>query len=735
MQNYDSLNNPQFEAVKTFDAPVLVLAGAGSGKTRVITAKIAEIIKTGRAHPFQILAVTFTNKAANEMIHRIRNMGVDSANLNIGTFHSICVKMLRRFANLIGFGNNFLIADSADQKKIVKDILQGLGMDIKAFPAGLILSFISRVKEQFIEPFELATNFTNFPNIYREIRMDKIYAEYQQILKSQNMMDFDDLLFFTTKLLSENKDILLQYKELFKYILIDEYQDINSLQYRWFKLLSEGNQNICVVGDDDQSIYGWRGADVSIILSFARDFKNAKIVKLEQNYRSKGSIINIAQGIISNNKNRLGKTLFTEDEAGEKVKITALPDSKMEAREITSKIEHYKKNKGYKYNDFAILVRATSQTRILEEAFIADGIPYKIIGGLKFYERREIKDILSYIKLVNGNIDDISMERVLKTPKKGLGDTTIEKIVEYAKERKISFMKACFDIAGDDPFIPPKIIGVKALNILSIFCHNARKWSVKAKCGSMQGFIEQIVKVIEEIRYIEFLKEEDEDNIDQRAANINELLNSMQGFESVDEFLEHISLVSSFDEADAESENSVKMMTMHSSKGLEFPVVFLPGWEEGLFPSAKTVDEGGEVGIEEERRLAYVGITRAREDLFISYSKMRMIYGGFIPTRESMFIAEIKPNEYIDYRDKTLGYASNAYNGGGAYREREFAKPISFSSEIKQKISVIDEGFKVKHKIFGAGIVVKKVSPHLMEVEFESGETKTIKQDFLSLIA
>ena len=733
-----SLNSPQEEAVKTFDTPLLVLAGAGSGKTRVITAKIAEIIQSGRAMPFQILAVTFTNKAANEMLERVRNLGTGSVELNIGTFHSICVRMLRVSANLIGFGNNFLIADSADQKKIIKDIMQEMGMDIKAFQPNVILSFISRVKEKFLTPLELQQNFLSFPNIYREVKLDKIYQTYQARLHSQNMMDFDDLLFFTTRLLSENENILNQYRERFKYILIDEYQDINSLQYRWFRLLSGNNSNVCVVGDDDQSIYGWRGADVSIILSFAKDFKNAKVIKLEQNYRSTGNIIKVAETIISNNRNRLGKTLFTEAGEGEKVKITCFPDSKIEAKEVVSKIEHYRKIHNRSYNDFAILVRASSQTRILEEAFIALGVPYKIIGGLKFYERREIKDILSYIKVINGTGDDLSMERILKTPKKGIGDTSIDKLLDFARKKEISLMKTCFDLAGDDPFAESKIVGVKALMILTHFVSSIKKWQASS-LGGMKTFINAIVSVIEEVKYIEFLKEEDEDQIDARAANINELLNSMQGFETVDAFLEHISLISNMDDAGSESDSAVKMLTMHTSKGLEFPIVFLPGWEEGLFPSGKTVDESGEMGVEEERRLAYVGITRAREDLFISHTKMRMIYGGFNPTRESLFISELKAMKNVDYRDKTIGMGSSIF-GVGYGRNYEVSgerfKAGSFSDEIKnvKKLELIDVHAIVKHKIFGTGKVIGKVSSNLFEVEFEEGERKTIRGDFLTFV-
>jgi DNA helicase-2/ATP-dependent DNA helicase PcrA len=738
--NIFSLNPPQLEAVLTFDRPLLVLAGAGSGKTRVITAKIAEIISSGRAMSFQILAVTFTNKAANEMVERVRHFcGIEASQINIGTFHSICVKILRQCANLVGFGNNFLIADTSDQKKIIKDIITEMGMDAKAFPPSVISSFISRVKEKFLSPHELTASLSHFPNIYREIRLDKIYEEYQSRLHSQNMMDFDDLLFFTTRILTENELVLEQYRDRFKYILIDEYQDINALQSRWFRLLAGSNQNICVVGDDDQSIYGWRGADVSIILSFAKDFKNAQVIKLEQNYRSTQNIISVAEKIISNNKNRLGKNLFTEEVEGEKVEITCYSDSKIEARETVSRIENIKKREGRNFTDFAILVRASSQTRILEEAFIALSIPYKIIGGLKFYERREIKDILSYIKVINGTADDIAMERVLKTPKKGIGETSIDKLVEYAKKRQVSLMQACFDLTGDDPFAETGIVGVKAFSILTNFFGLIKKWRENGKAG-MREFIAEIVRMIEEIRYIEFLKEEDEDQIDARSANINELLNSMQGFETVDAFLEHISLISSADDAGIEGEDAVKMLTIHTAKGLEFPVVFLPGWEEGLFPSAKTLDEGGEIGIEEERRLAYVAITRARERLFLSHTKMRMIYGGFNPTRESMFIAEIKHSNAVSYRDKSIGSASATFgiNYGRNYEmSGERFRAGSFSEEIKnvKKLDLIEVGVIVKHKIFGFGKVSKKVSPNLFEVIFDEDlERKTIRNDFLTFV-
>jgi DNA helicase-2/ATP-dependent DNA helicase PcrA len=612
-------------------------------------------------------------------------------------------------------------------------------MDAKAFPPSVISSFISRVKEKFFSPLELSSNLSHFPNIYREIKLDKIYEEYQSRLHSQNMMDFDDLLFFTTRILSENEYILEQYKEKFKYILIDEYQDINALQSRWFRLLAGSNQNICVVGDDDQSIYGWRGADVSIILSFAKEFKNAHIIKLEQNYRSTQNIISVAEKIISNNKNRLGKNLFTNEIDGEKVEITCYSDSKIEARETVSRIENLKKRESRNFTDFAILVRASSQTRILEEAFIALSVPYKIIGGLKFYERREIKDILSYIKVINNTADDIAMERVLKTPKKGLGEVSIDKLLEYAKKRQISLMQACFDLTGDDPFAETKIIGVKAFTILNNFTNLIRKWRENGK-SSISDFIAEIVRMIEEIKYIEFLKEEDEDQIDARSANINELLNSMQGFETVDAFLEHISLISSADDAGIEGEDAVKMLTIHTAKGLEFPIVFLPGWEEGLFPSAKTLDEGGEIGVEEERRLAYVAITRARERLFLSHTKMRMIYGGFNPTRESIFVSEIKHSSAVQYRDKSIGNASSTFgiNYGRNYEmSGERFRAGSFSEEIKnvKKLDLIEVGVVVKHKIFGFGKVVKRASPNLFEVIFdEDMERKTRRSDFLTFV-
>jgi DNA helicase II / ATP-dependent DNA helicase PcrA len=731
-----ALNKPQQEAVSTFDKPILVLAGAGSGKTRVIAAKIAEILNTQRAEPFQILAVTFTNKAANEMLERVNKVcSVNTSYLNIGTFHSICVKMLRSFANLVNFQNNFLIADTSDQKKIIKDILSRLQMDPKTFPPSMILSFISRIKEKFITPEEFLINSSKFPNFYKESNIAAIYAEYQSILKNQNMMDFDDLLFFTTKLLNENPQVLEQYQQKFKYILIDEYQDINALQFKWFKLLADGNSNICAVGDDDQSIYGWRGADVSIILSFAQEFKNAQIIKLEQNYRSTKNIISVAESIISNNQNRLGKTLFTEEEEGDKVKITAFNDSKTEAREIANQIQKMHNNQTANYKDCAVLVRASSQTRILEEAFIAFSIPYKIIGGLKFYERKEIKDILSYIKAINNTVDDISFERILQTPKKGIGITSIDRILDYSRKNKISLMQACFNISGDDPFIEGKIIGVKAYNILCNFVNLIKKYQTQAM-GDMQTFISSIVKLIEEIKYIEFLKAEDEDNIEARTANINELLNSMQSFESVDEFLEHISLVSSLDEED-ENWNTVKILTIHAAKGLEFVNLFLPGWEEGLFPSMKTINDGGASAIEEERRLAYVAITRARKKLFLSYTKMRMIYGGFNPTKESLFIAEIKQLDSVDFRDKTFGSNSSFDNQNSYYKEREYSnKRDSFAFEIQnKKINVINLNSIVKHKIFGIGKVNKKINDKMFEVIFEEDLIrKTIKGDFLEFI-
>ena len=747
--NLNDLNEEQRRAVEVFDKPLLVLAGAGSGKTRVITYKIAYILQNGMAFPWQILAVTFTNKAAKEMMERVSHMSPDVKDINIGTFHAICVKMLRKNADLIGFSKSFVILDSSDQKKIMKSILDEEGIDPKVYNAQSVLSFLSRIKEKFYSPDDLNSGIDQFPFFYKDIKIERIYKTYQERLKAMNAMDFDDLLFYATKLLAQNKEVLEQYRQKFRYILIDEYQDINTLQFKWFQLLTGDNKNVCCVGDDDQSIYGWRGADVSLILSFAKWFKGSEIIRLEQNYRSTGHILSTATAVISNNNNRHGKTLWTEANDGETVKITCYNDSKAEARDISAKINAYVKTWDKSYNSFAILVRASSQTRILEESLIASQIQYKILGGLRFYERREVKDILAYIKTLHGNPDDIAFERVLSVPKKGIGQSTIDKIYDFARKNGISLQNAAMDVSVGNMFGSDITIPRQALNSLSLFFKNLKKWKDQI---SSTNFIDTLSNVIEEIKYEEYLKDEDEDDVSGRMDNIQELLTSLQSFTSVDDFLEHVTLVS--DQDDGGDDNHVKVMTIHTSKGLEFPIVFLPGWEDGLFPSARTVEESGETGIEEERRLAYVAITRAREELFISHARTRITFGTLQSSRESMFVNEIKkgaPNS-IDFRDKSdftdgprktsqFDSRRNSYSANSSAHlktsENNFADEIKavkqYLTKVKTNSPKIAEGTKVAHKTFGSGVVIKQVAGLIYEIQFSNGDVKSIRSDFLTI--
>ena len=731
----NDLNENQKIAVTSFEKPLLILAGAGSGKTRVITYKIAHILANGLAFSYQILAVTFTNKAAREMCERVNHLGYNASEMNIGTFHSICVKMLRRNADQVGFSTNFVILDSADQKKVIKDILSEFGLDVKVFPPQMILFYISKMKERFLSPDEVGVYLMELPSFAREIKLDKIYKTYQDRLRSMNAMDFDDLLFFATKLLINNKNILEQYQKKFRFILIDEYQDINVLQFKWFQLLAGDNKNVCCVGDDDQSIYGWRGADVSIILSFKKHFKDAEIIKLEQNYRSTGNILSVADSLISKNSNRHGKQLWTEADSGEKVLITCYPDGKAEARDIVSKIAAFKKVMNRNYSDNAILVRASSQTRILEEAFISSKLPYKIIGGLKFYERKEVKDILSYIKLLNGSPDDIAFERVLSVPKKGIGDSAIDKIYSYSRQGRISLFDGAKELSLDNPFASAGILTSRTAVPLTEFLRKVKKWQDEVSDG--EDVSKVLTRIVEEIKYIDYLKEEDADAIDSRIGNINELIAFMQTFSQINDFLEHVSLVS--DQDDVADEDNVKIMTMHTSKGLEFPIVFLPGWEEDTFPSKRTVDESGEKGIEEERRLAYVAITRARENLFISFARARFTFGQVHGSCESRFVSEIKHDakDNIDIRDKSTAddIRPKRQSHYDSFRER-FDPKLSdkINDDFAQKIEIKKEfkiGQEVKHKMFGKGKIVARPTSSVYEVEFYSGETKSIRFDFL----
>lgn len=721
------LNNAQEEAVSHFNSPLLVLAGAGSGKTRVITAKIAKILEQQLAMPSQILAVTFTNKAANEMLERVQSIvNIDGKYLNIGTFHRMALKILRRYADFLGYTKNFTILDTSDQKKIISDTLKRL--QLSEANAQTVLNCISKIKEKFVKPAELPLLIHNFADSYAKIEIPKIYDEYQKELKRLDSMDFDDLIFNCVDLLIKYEEIRSSYQNLFRYILIDEYQDINGLQQKWIKLIAGDNPNITCVGDDDQSIYGWRGSDISYILGFHNENNNAKVIKLEQNYRSTKDILNIASNLIHNNRGRHGKTLWTEMEESYKVKIDIHYDSKSEARYITGKIQEFRHM--YNYRDFAILVRTIRQTRAIEEAMVFSGIPYQIIGGLRFYERKEVKDILAYIKILVSSEDDLATERVISTPKRGLGETTITKLYDYARQNNTNLLAMLFSLSngfGGDIDIPKR-----AYSGLVTLGSQISRWRENSHHDTLSNTIKNILK---EIEYEDYLKKDDETSFDQRIENINELLVTLESFETPEEFLDYVSLATSVDDAENE-QDSVSIMTVHASKGLEYPFVFLPGWNQGSFPSDRTIEELGIAGIEEERRLAYVAITRARERLYISSTKLSFIKPGFsLSSEKSMFLDEIieQSDLSIDFQD----HSSSFQNDYSAFKKQQWEKksdntPSSFSSSgFAPKGETFFIGNLVSHSKFGIGTVTK-VTGTLVTVKFSDGKEQTIREDFLT---
>lgn len=716
------MNAKQSEAVLHFDSPLLVLAGAGSGKTRVITEKVIHIIRNQMAMPSEILAVTFTNKAANEMLERVqKQISIEGRFLNIGTFHRMALKILRRYADFLGYTHNFTILDTTDQKKVITNLLKQMNFSSEIKPQ-TVMGFISRVKEDFTKPDALEGKLHKLPESYAKIDIVRIYKEYSQELKRLDSMDFDDLIFNCVDLLEQNPEVRQSYQNLFKYILIDEYQDINSLQQRWVKLICGENPNITCVGDDDQSIYGWRGSDVSYILHFKKLYPEAHIIKLEQNYRSTKDILNVASKLIQHNEGRHGKTLWTDNPETHKIQVSIHYDSKSEAKYITGKIQDYKYK--FAYKDFAILVRTIRQTRALEEAMVFAGIAYKIIGGLRFYERMEVKDILAYIKILVSSEDDIATERALTTPKRGLGDATIGNLYQYAREQKTNLMTIILSLAsGLGEGI--KLQG-KTYNTLVHFGNQVLKWR---KLMEENSLIETIKSVLQEIEYEEYLKKDEEETFEARIENINELFSTMESFETPAEFLDYVSLATSADD-DSKNTDSVNIMTMHGSKGLEFPFVFLPGWNAGLFPSERSREELGQAGIEEERRLGYVAVTRAMEYLYISSTKLSAIKQGFSLTAEpSMFLDEIleTAEESIEFRDESNQFRPEfSQKKDSFYQNKEQAKPMpNYSSQETFYI-----GNVVSHKKFGIGNVVK-IAGSLVTVKFPGGEEKTIREDFL----
>ena len=632
---FKNLNEAQKEAVSHLDGPLLIVAGAGSGKTKVLTSRIAHIIKEKKAFPNQILAVTFTNKAAKEMQSRVSSiLGSEAVGLSwLGTFHSICAKLLRKHASAANLNYNFTIIDTDDQIRLIKNICKAENIDIKQLSPKFILAIIDKWKNKGYYPPEVKINSKD---IYEKTILP-LYKIYQQKLTDLNSCDFGDLILHAVKILEHNEDIKEIYSKNFKYILVDEYQDTNFIQSKWLNLLSGRSKNICCVGDDDQSIYSWRGAEIKNFLEFDKVYENTRVIRLEQNYRSSQNILSVASNLISNNQNRVGKTLITTMEEGDLVKLNCYKNGKDEAIGVSDEIENKIKKK-FSYNNIAILVRAIFQTREFEERFLKIGMPYRILGGTKFYERAEIKDCVAYLRLIFQEKDDLAFERIINNPKRSLGDSTLKSIHEFAKKNNLNLERASFKMLEQNLIKPKAKIG------LNLFLNSLSKWRNELIIKK-SNHIKLLQIVLDESGYSAMLKNKKDVDNENRLENIKELLSAMKEFDNLESFLEHVSLATSIDqEWDGEK---INMMTMHAAKGLEFDVVFLPGWEEGLFPHQKSIEEKGQNGLEEERRLAYVGITRAKKKAIISFSMNRFYQGDWMDSMASRFVDEL-PEKHIE---------------------------------------------------------------------------------------
>ena len=655
----DGLNPEQRRAVEATDGPVLVLAGAGTGKTRVLTTRLAHILAQGKARPWELLAVTFTNKAAREMRERITAIiGPSAEGLRwLGTFHAVAAQILRRHAELVGLKSSYTILDTDDQERLIKQLLEAANIDSKRWTPRHLAGLIDHWKNRGWTPDKLpAAEGGHFAGN----RGQELYKAYQDRLRVLNACDFGDLLLHNLTIFTTAPDVLKDYQERFKYVLVDEYQDSNVAQYLWLRLLAQARQNICCVGDDDQSIYGWRGAEVDNILRFERDFPGSIVVRLERNYRSTPHILAAASGLIAANKDRLGKTLWTEAQDGEKVKVRGVWDGEAESRLVADEIEGWKRGSNRAdgpgpraYKDCAILVRASFQMRAFEERFVMLQIPYTVVGGPRFFERAEIRDAHAYLRLIQSEDDDLAFERIVNVPKRGIGDTSVAKLLQLARINGLSASLAARGIIATDE------LPARTRTALSNFIRDLDRWRGLA---ANQPHAQVMETILEESGYTDALRADKGPTSQTRLENLKELVQSMSAFDTLQAYLEHVSLVMDLDKG--AGEDSVTIMTLHSAKGLEFPLVFLPGWEEGVFPSQRSMDEKGEKGLEEERRLAYVGITRAREEARISFAANRQVYGRWTSQLPSRFVDEL-PLANVEAQSET-GY----YGGGPGMNEK-----------------------------------------------------------------
>ncbi|SFK47073.1 ATP-dependent helicase [Methylocapsa palsarum] len=752
----DGLNPEQREAIEAMDGPVLVLAGAGTGKTRVLTTKIAHLIAQGRARAHEILAVTFTNKAAREMKERVALLAgpVAEGMPWLGTFHAISTKILRRHAELVGLKSSFTILDTDDQIRLMKQVLQAENIDDKRWPARALAFQIDAWKNRGLDPAHVPAGEAG---AFANGKGGQLYALYQERLKILNAADFGDLLLECLRLFKENPDVLAQYQSRFRYMLVDEYQDTNIVQYLWLRLLAQGRHNVCCVGDDDQSIYGWRGAEVDNILRFEADFPGAKVIRLERNYRSTGHILAVAASLIAHNEGRLGKTLFTDGELGAKPTVAGVWDSEEEARSVGEEIEQLQR-KGHALDEVAILVRASFQMREFEERFITLGLPYRVIGGPRFYERAEIRDALAYLRCAAQPADDLAFERIFNLPKRGLGDATLQLLHDCARRQRIPLMQAAAAMVETEELKPKQRQTLRGL--LSDFS----RWSSLID-SKPQGELAEMI--LEESGYTDLWRKDRTAEAAGRLENLKELVRSMEEFPDLGAFLEHISLV--MEAAGVDGGPRVSIMTLHAAKGLEFETVFLPGWEEGLFPHQRSLDESGRAGLEEERRLAYVGVTRAKRRAKIYFATNRRIHGLWQTTIPSRFLDEL-PADHVEVVEAASGAAYGGYaqsrfanmdTYGSSYatpgwqrarRRAEESKheaqgrgqqgktyqqnrrgPLQIEGELIAKSSTASgfvKGARVFHQKFGNGTVAG-VDGNKLTVDFDKAGRKLVLESFV----
>ncbi|WP_431309899.1 UvrD-helicase domain-containing protein [Algicella marina] len=752
----DGLNPAQRQAVETLDGPVLVLAGAGTGKTRALTTRIAHLLNTGRAQPNEILAVTFTNKAAREMKERIGHHvgGMIEGMPWLGTFHSICVKLLRRHAELVDLKTNFTILDTDDQIRLLKQIIQAEGIDDKRWPARMLASLIDGWKNRCWTPEKVPSSEASAFNH----RGTELFEQYQERLKVLNAVDFGDLLLHVVEIFQKHEDILAKYQRWFRYILVDEYQDTNVAQYLWLRLLAGGHKNICCVGDDDQSIYGWRGAEVGNILRFEKDFPGAEVIRLEQNYRSTPHILAAASGVIAANESRLGKTLWTDASDGEKVRLIGHWDGEEEARWIGEEVESMQNGtRGLDpmgLDNMAILVRASHQMRAFEDRFLTIGLPYRVIGGPRFYERLEIRDAMAYFRVTVSSDDGLAFERIVNTPKRGLGDKAQQMINKVARDNGVGPLEGARIVVRD------KLLAARATNALRELIEGFDRWSAMLTAG--HDHVELAEIILDESGYTDFWKNDKSPEAPGRLENLKELVKALNEFENIQGFLEHVSLV--MDNGQEQEGEKVSIMTLHAAKGLEFPAVFLPGWEDGLFPSQRSMDESGLKGVEEERRLAYVGITRAEEVCTISFAANRRVYNQWQSSLPSRFIDEL-PAENVEVLTPPGLYGggfgaaataeipgvmrgsglqekaarADAYNSPGWKRMAARAQHRGTRQPSEARNMVIDMeaaspfeiGERVFHQKFGYGRITD-IEGDKVTVDFEKAGTKRVVASYIS---